>query len=203
MSNSGKKNESYGNPTNNEEGYNILVDMNQHHKPMADWAFQHIEINSNDIVLEVGCGGGANIKRIATIAKLVTGIDISEMSIKVSKEVNEELIKNNRVKVFQTSVEDYKAPDASYSLVTAFSTIYFWKDRKKAFSNIFDSLKRNGFFKIIMSGIETMSKWTSVPGLKLVDQYELLKELVEAGFNEVKITRNPNENWLVVSAHKI
>ena len=38
--------------------------MNIGHSPMAEWGLKHIKINKNDISLDVGCGGGANIKKL-------------------------------------------------------------------------------------------------------------------------------------------
>ena len=35
--------------------------MNIGHSPMAEWGLKHIKINKNDISLDVGCAGGANL----------------------------------------------------------------------------------------------------------------------------------------------
>lgn len=51
-------------------GGSLMVNMmNIGHSPMAEWGLKHIKINKNDISLDVGCGGGANIKK--TIRKKV------------------------------------------------------------------------------------------------------------------------------------
>ena len=38
--------------------------MNTGHSSMAEWGFTHIEIRNNYICLDIGCGGGANVKRL-------------------------------------------------------------------------------------------------------------------------------------------
>ena len=57
--------------------------MNTGHSSMAEWGFTHIEIRNNYICLDIGCGGGANVKKL--LAKTpygkVTGIDYSEISV--------------------------------------------------------------------------------------------------------------------------
>lgn len=46
-------------------GGSLMVNMmNIGHSPMAEWGLKHIKINKNDISLDVGCGGGANIKKL-------------------------------------------------------------------------------------------------------------------------------------------
>ena len=59
-------------------GGRIMVGMmNTGHSAMAEWGFKHLKIAENDICLDIGCGGGANVKRLlnkATNGK-VTGID--------------------------------------------------------------------------------------------------------------------------------
>lgn len=38
--------------------------MNAGHSSMAEWGFTHIKIANNDICLDIGCGGGANVKTL-------------------------------------------------------------------------------------------------------------------------------------------
>ena len=62
-------------------GGSLMVNMmNIGHSPMAEWGLKHIKINKNDISLDVGCGGGANIKKLLEKSPKgkVFGIDYSE-----------------------------------------------------------------------------------------------------------------------------
>ena len=46
-------------------GGKIMVNMmNSGHSSMAEWGFTHIEIAENNICLDIGCGGGANVKKL-------------------------------------------------------------------------------------------------------------------------------------------
>ena len=38
--------------------------MNIGHSSMAEWGMEHIKIQDTDISLDIGCGGGANIKKL-------------------------------------------------------------------------------------------------------------------------------------------
>ncbi|MCV3728595.1 class I SAM-dependent methyltransferase [Ureaplasma miroungigenitalium] len=195
-------NDSFGNPTNDEAGYNLLKDMNQHHQTIASWGFSQFEIKADDICLDAGCGGGANIMYMAQRAAHVTGIDISAMSCKVSQEVNDLDIKNNRVNILQSSIEDFKGADESFSLVTAFCTIYFWNNRLGAFQNIYRMLKPNGRFCLIASGHQKQLEWRHVPDLKVVSEYVLMAEINQAGFSDITISFEPTNGYIVIQAIK-
>ena len=56
----------------------IAKSMNKEHTPVSLWGLSHLDINDNDIVLDVGCGGGINLKRMSEKAKKVYGLDYSE-----------------------------------------------------------------------------------------------------------------------------
>ena len=54
-------------------GGKIMVNMmNTGHSSMAEWGFTHIEIRNNYICLDIGCGGGANVKRLDIITAFET-----------------------------------------------------------------------------------------------------------------------------------
>ena len=46
-------------------GGQIMVSMmNLGHRPLANWGFQFLRVSPDAAVLDCGCGGGANIKRL-------------------------------------------------------------------------------------------------------------------------------------------
>ena len=57
--------------------------MNWGHKPLSRWAIELMNIQPNDSVLDIGCGGGMAIKEIAKIATsgAVAGVDYSEIMV--------------------------------------------------------------------------------------------------------------------------
>ena len=53
--------------------------MNIGHKPVAHWGLQFLKVSSNAKILDCGCGGGANIKKLLKKYphSIVNGIDYS------------------------------------------------------------------------------------------------------------------------------
>ena len=127
-----------------------LKSMNKEHTPVSLWGLKHLNIQSDDVILDVGCGGGININRMAGNAKKVYGVDYSIESVKLSREVNREYIEQGKVEVLEGNVQSLPFDDNSFDIVTAFETIYFWPDIEKCFGEVKRVLKLGGIFLIGM-----------------------------------------------------
>lgn len=127
-----------------------LKSMNKEHTPVSLWGLKHLNIQSDDVILDVGCGGGININRMAEKAKKVYGVDYSIESVKLSREVNREYIEQGKVEVLEGNVQSLPFDDESFDIVTAFETIYFWPDIEKCFGEVKRVLKPGGIFLIGM-----------------------------------------------------
>lgn len=125
-----------------------LKSMNKEHTPVALWGLKHLDIKSDDIILDVGCGGGININRMAKNAKKVYGVDYSIDSVKVSREVNRQEIYDGKVEVVQGDVQSLPFEDETFDIVTAFETVYFWPNIEKCFGEVKRVLKPGGIFLI-------------------------------------------------------
>ncbi len=125
-----------------------LKSMNKEHTPVSLWNLKHLNINSNDVILDIGCGGGMNINRMAESAKKVYGIDYSIESVNLSKEVNHDLIDQGKVEIFEGNVSNLPFEDNSFDIVTAFETVYFWPEIEKSFAEVKRVLKPGGMFLI-------------------------------------------------------
>ncbi len=125
-----------------------LKSMNKEHTPVSLWGLKHLDISPDDVILDIGCGGGMNINRMASEAKKVYGVDYSIESVNLSREVNEDLIKRGKVEIYEGNVMDLPFEDNSFDIVTAFETVYFWPDIEKSFGEVKRVLKPGGMFLI-------------------------------------------------------
>ena len=64
------------------------------HAQMANWALSSVQIKEDGQILDIGCGGGANIARLLQRAPkgVVQGIDYSSVSVAKSSKVNAKAI---------------------------------------------------------------------------------------------------------------
>lgn len=125
-----------------------LKSMNKEHTPVSLWGLKHLDIKEEDIILDVGCGGGINVKRMAEKAKKVYGVDYSIESVKLSREVNAQGIYDGKVEIIEGDVQKLPFYDETFDIVTAFETIYFWPDIEKCFGEVKRVLKPGGIFLI-------------------------------------------------------
>lgn len=189
-------------------GGKIMVNMmNTGHSSMAEWGFTHIKIQDADISLDIGCGGGANIKRLLQKSPngKVTGIDYSDVSVKESQKNNKAEIENNRCKILQGNVMELPFTEETFDIATAFETIYFWPDISKAFEQVYRVLKSGGTFMICNEANGENSKdekWTNmIQGMKIYNSEQIKKSLEEAGFSDIKADKN-EKGWLCVVCKK-
>ena len=176
-----------------------LKSMNKEHSPLSQWGLKHLNITTNDTILDVGCGGGINIKRMSKNAKKVYGIDYSDKSVKISKEMNEDEIKQGKVEIHKGDVQNLPYPNNTFDIVTAFETVYFWPNIEKCFGEIKRVLKPNGIFLI---GVESNGSDDSIImrlserliDMKIYDEHELSQFLINQNYSEVKVYLKDSKN---------
>ena len=85
----------------------MVAMMNLGHSPVARWGLRFLELTPDAKVLDCGCGGGANIKRLLKKCPegIVKGIDYSPVSVEKSKKVNEAAIAEGRCTVLTSSAK--------------------------------------------------------------------------------------------------
>lgn len=189
-------------------GGKIMVHMmNTGHSSMAEWGFTHLEIAEENICLDIGCGGGANVKRLLEKAPYgkVTGIDYSEISVKKSQKINKEETASGRCEILQGNVMELPFGNEAFDVITAFETIYFWPDIHDAFGQVYRVLKNTGTFMICneLNGENSKEeKWTdTIQGMKIYHSGQIEKALEGAGFTDIKIYKN-KKGWLCVVCKK-
>jgi SAM-dependent methyltransferase len=129
----------------------FLAMMNRSHSGVTTWGLEHVQVGDRDAILDVGCGGGRTIQRLAAMAVhgKVCGVDYAEASVAASRRLNQAEIQSGRVDVRHASVADLPFPDRSFDLVTAVETHFYWPDRPAAMRELFRVLKPGGRALII------------------------------------------------------
>lgn len=196
--------------TRNPKGFGgkiMVAMMNFGHADMANWGLQFLSIPENAAVLDCGCGGGANIKKLLQKCPegTVKGIDYSEISVEKSRKLNAKAIQAGRCEVLQTNVMKLPFEESDFNLVTAFETIYFWPDLSQSFQEIFRVLRAGGtFFICNESNGDTNKddKWVEkIGGMTIYNGTQIKAILEQVGFSNVRIEKN-KKGWICVTAKK-
>ena len=191
------------------DGEKILEMMNEgHHKILSEWGLSQIEIEPGSMMLDIGCGGGANLRRLLERCPdgHVTGVDYSEVSVRKSIETNLAAIEAGRCEVLNGDVRSLPFPDGSFDLITAFETIYFWPDIEETFREVRRVMKEGGMFFICneSDGRDESSVKNAriIEGMTLYTP-ETIEELLKgSGFSDICHYGNPELSHIVVTAMK-
>jgi len=137
-------------------------------------------------VLDIGCGGGISVKLFSDIKEIneVVGIDYSEGMVKLSKAFNKKYINSGKVSILHADVSALPLENEHFDIITAFDTINFWADHKKAISEIIRILKINGVFFIINAYPKVGTKWHGF--IKFKSDREYREFLIRHGLKNIK-----------------
>lgn len=189
-------------------GHMMLAGMNLGHTGLAVWGCRFLGEEIPDQVLDIGCGGGANVKRFLNryADDHVTGLDYSAVSVESAHKRNRAAIQAGRCEILKADVSHLNLPENQYDLVTAFETVYFWPEIHKSFENVLRVLKPGGRFLIVNES--TGTDQAAVKFAEMIDGMNLytpgqLKELLEtAGFADIKIHQATDKPWITVVGRK-
>jgi SAM-dependent methyltransferase len=178
--------------------------MNRGHSEVTDWGLGHISIAKDDTILDVGCGGGETVRKLAGIAPQghVYGIDFSEASVAVCRRRNRQSINAGRVSVQFGSVSCLPFSDGMFDLVTAVETHYFWPDLVSDLQEILRVLKAGGKLMVIGEAYkdgkydDRNRKWVEWGHMAYHSVDELGELLSVAGYSDVQMFEEYERGWL-------
>lgn len=189
-------------------GQFMVVGMNSCHEKLADWGCRFLGGGTPDQVLDIGCGGGANVRRFLNRFSdaHVTGLDYSDVSVKSARKRNRAAIQAGRCEILQADVSRLNLPENQYDLVTAFETVYFWPEIRRSFENVFRVLKPGGRFLIVNESTGTDQaavKYAKIiDGMNLYTLGQLAVFMENAGFREIEQHQAADEPWIAVVGRK-
>jgi len=180
--------------------------MNASHSKLTDWGLEHVPIERCYAILDVGCGGGRTVSKLAAIAAegKVYGIDYSEESVAATKRTNERWIGAGRVEVRHASVSQLPFRDGMFDLGTAVETHFWWPNLPADMREIFRVLRSGG--KLIV--IAEVYKGANTTVAKLADEYaprtgmtlssvdEHRELFVKAGYSDVQVIEERDKGWI-------
>ena len=181
-------------------GRAMLRFMNCCHAPLTNWGLNLIDIQDDWTMLDIGCGGGATLKRLLKRSRgaQVYGIDISQESVAKARKVNAKLL-DQQVFVSQGSAENLPYEDGKFDLVTAVETVYFWPNLPECIKEVNRVLKPGGKFAIMVEVVEGDSVWTKVvDGMNAYSPEQLTQMVEEAGFVNTEIHRKKPSNATIL-----
>jgi len=170
--------------------------MNSSHSKLTDWGLEHISIENHHTILDVGCGGGRTVSKLAAIATRgkVYGVDYSDESVAATKRTNARWIELGRVEIRHGSISQLPFPDGMFDLVTAVETHFWWPNLPGDMREVFRVLKPGGTLVLIAEiykGANTMAakvaeKYASRTGMTFLSVNEHRELCINAGYSVIE-----------------
>jgi SAM-dependent methyltransferase len=178
--------------------------MNLSHSGVTDWGLKHVAIEEGFRILDVGCGGGRTIEKLAALAAkgTVYGVDYAAGSVAASSAKNAQLIQEGRVEIARASVSRLPFAADKFDLVTAVETQYYWPDPVNDMREVLGVLKPGGTLVVIAESYRKgANDWLHGPAMKLVRSANLSvaeqRELfAAAGFEDIRISEERAQGWI-------
>ena len=188
----------------------IVWTMNRSHSGLTSWGLKHVQIGPRDSILDVGCGGGRTIQRLAAIAHLgkVCGVDYAETSVAASRALNKTAVESGQVEIQKASVSRLPFPNDSFDLVTAVETHYYWPDRLEDLREICRVLKPGGTVLLIAEAYRG-SRFDRFfqAAMKLIGGTQLSPDehrdwFAKAGCIDIEVAVEPAKGWICATGRK-
>ena len=184
--------------------------MNRSHSKLTDWGLSHVRIAEAFHILDVGCGGGRTIEKLAAMAPSgkTYGIDYASGSVATSRARNKGPIRDGRVEIQQAAVSQLPFAADAFDLVTAIETQYYWPDLVNDMREILRVLKPTGTLAVIAETYKGGSRDVVLgPVMKLFGSSSLgVKEhrelFTQAGYTAVDVFEERNRGWICVTGKK-
>ena len=191
-------------------GQLFLQIMNVSHSGVTSWGLTHVSIEKDFTILDVGCGGGKTIDSLVRMAHggRVCGVDYSSASVAASRRFNAQWIEAGRVDIQRGLVSSLPFPSATFDLVTAVETHYYWPDLASDFREILRVLKPGRQFVVIAEAYKgERFDWLYQPAMKLLkatylDVPEHRELFSRAGFCGVEVFEERARGWICAVGRK-
>lgn len=192
------------------KGRIVAAMMNHGHKSLTTWGLTHVTIDPTFVILDVGCGGGKTINRLAKRVPngKVYGIDYSSDMVAYATKLNQKYVDQGKVEITEGSVDKTGFSSGFFDLVTACETYYFWPSLPDAFKEINRILKPNGKLLIInemiKDGVHDVKQAEIIEKthVHLLPLEEIQGMLQAAGFVAVEVSKKEQSPWNTIMAQK-
>jgi ubiquinone/menaquinone biosynthesis C-methylase UbiE len=184
----------------------VLRNMNSRHSKVTDWGLSQASIGKQDIILDVGCGGGRTVSKLAAIAThgKVYGIDHSTESVAIAMRTNKQWIDIARVEIREASVSRLPFSDGAFDVITAVETHFWWPALPTDLREVLRVLKPGGRLIIIAEVYKGAAAFTSKAaerysektGMALLSPEEHRDLFTGAGYSDVQVITEPSKGWI-------
>ena len=125
-------------------GWLTRVGMNRGNARVNAFAIDQLDLQPIDTVLEIGFGGGPNLRRLLGTVASVTGVDRSPDAVAAAERRYARERDAGRASFIAAHVDDVPLPDAAFTKALTVHTVYFWPSLRRGFGELHRLIKPGG-----------------------------------------------------------
>ncbi len=170
-----------------------------YHYPNFAVILEKLALTADDYLLEVGCGGGALLKRALKSGCRAAAIDHSPEMVRLARMENQGAVADGRLDIRQADATRLPFSDGTFTCATMTGVLGFLPDPVTALREIRRVLSRDGRFVMLGSDPE----WRGTPAapepmasrLQFYEESDLQELGRAAGFREIQVVRRELERF--------
>jgi SAM-dependent methyltransferase len=163
------------------------------HRPNFIVLLELLALRAEDVLLEVGCGGGAFLHDALESGCRAAAIDHSPEMVRLAREQNAEAVAQGRLEVMEASASKLPFPDEMFTCATMTGVLGFLPDPVATFAEIRRVLVDGG--RVVLLGADP--KWRGTPAapepmasrLRFYEDDDLARLAQDVAFTDVRIER--------------
>jgi SAM-dependent methyltransferase len=163
---------------------------NRRNVALNELTLQHLNLQSNDCVLEVGFGGGYLLGRMMSIVTQgsLAGVDNSRAMVNFCEKRFRDSVRSKKLELKLASAEQLPYTDCCFTKVCSVNSVFYWSDALRAISEFWRVLREEGLLVLCFTSKESIATRSFAKhGLKLYEQNEVAEMMISARFSHINI----------------
>lgn len=169
-----------------------------YHYPYFRVILDELAPGPDDVLLEVGCGGGVLLEWALAGGCRAGAVDHSPEMVRLARERNRQAIADGRLEIHQASADRLPFPDEAFTCATMTGVFGFLPDPEAALAEVRRVLRPEG--RLVLAGCDPEDRDTMAAPepyasrLRFYDEDELAQVARRAGFSDVRVERRSLES---------
>jgi len=184
--------------------------MNASHSALTDWALAALGALPDARILDVGCGGGRTVAKLVARSHgpSVHGVDIAPGSVLLTRDTNAQAIAQRRASVVRAAVSRLPYSDATFGLVTAIETHYYWPTPENDLREVVRTLAPGGRVLVVAEvyahGLFAGANRAvmAMLGGRAWTEEQHRHWFAAAGLADIEVRTEPSRGWIAVTGRR-